>query len=61
MLSRPAIDKLQAIERRYDELTEAMSVPDVASNPQRLQEIGRERSGIEETVSAFRELNVVER
>ncbi len=49
------LDKLEAIEKRYDELHNLMADPSVSSNATRLREITREISGLEETVSKFRE------
>jgi peptide chain release factor 1 len=50
------LDTLGDIERRFDELERQLADPDVTSDPQRLQEIGRERAEIEDVVSAYREL-----
>ncbi len=47
---------LADLERRYDELERQMADPAVATDPGRLQEIGRERAELEEVVTAFREL-----
>jgi peptide chain release factor 1 len=49
------------IERRYDELERLLSDPEVATDPARLQEYGRERAEMDEVVGAFRELREVER
>ena len=54
-------DTLSEIERRYEDLEQQMADPSVATDPVRLQEIGRERSDIEEVVTAYRELRDVER
>jgi peptide chain release factor 1 len=54
------IDTLGEIERRYDELERQMADPAVATDPQRLQEIGRERAEIEDVVTTFRELRQTE-
>jgi peptide chain release factor 1 len=51
---------LSDIERRYDDLEHQMADPAVATDPQRLQEIGRERSELEDVVSTFRELRGTE-
>ncbi|MFN8664209.1 MAG: peptide chain release factor 1 [Thermomicrobiales bacterium] len=55
------LDTLGDIERRFDELERQLADPDVTSDPQRLQEIGRERAEIEDVVSAYRELRNTER
>jgi peptide chain release factor 1 len=52
--------RLAEIDRRYEELTQMLSDQEIASDPVRLQEYGRERSDIEETVLAYRELKAIE-
>jgi peptide chain release factor 1 len=47
---------LDDIEKRFVELEQLMSDPDIATNPEKLMEYGRERSDIEELVTAYREL-----
>ncbi|MCA9861569.1 MAG: peptide chain release factor 1 [Thermomicrobiales bacterium] len=54
------LDTLRDIERRFDDLEQQLADPEVASDPQRLQEIGRERAEIEDVVGAFRELRDTE-
>jgi peptide chain release factor 1 len=49
------LDKLEAIEKRYEELHDLMADPAVSSNATRLREITREISGLEDIVSKFRE------
>ncbi|MCC6314107.1 MAG: peptide chain release factor 1 [Thermomicrobiales bacterium] len=53
-------DTLGEIERRYDDLEQMMADPAVATDPARLQEIGRERSDLEDVVGAYRDLRTVE-
>jgi peptide chain release factor 1 len=53
-------DTLAEIEHRYDDLEQQMADPAVAIDPQRLLEIGRERSELESVVSTFRELRETE-
>jgi peptide chain release factor 1 len=53
-------DKLAEVERRFDELTALLSDPQVATDPAKLQEYGRERSEVEEAVTIFRELRAME-
>lgn len=48
------LDKLDAFEKRYDELHNLMADPSVTSNPTRLREITREISSLEETVAKYR-------
>jgi peptide chain release factor 1 len=47
---------LDDIERRFVELEQLMSAPEVATDPERLMAYGRERADIEELVVAYREL-----
>lgn len=54
------LDTLGDIERRFEELERQLADPDVTSDPQRLQEIGRERAEIEDVVGAYRELRETE-
>jgi peptide chain release factor 1 len=53
------LDKLEAIEKHYEELHNQMADPDVSANPTRLREITREISSLEETVAKFREYKTV--
>ncbi len=48
-------DKLESIAARYDELTNLMAQPDVATNPERLQSYAREQREIEDVALAFRD------
>ena len=48
------IDKLQAIEKHYDELHNLMADPAVTSNASRIREITTEISSLEETVEKYR-------
>ena len=53
------LDKVGRIEARYDELTELLSQPDVASNPALLERYGREQASLAEIVAAYREMKKV--
>ncbi len=53
-------DTLHEIERRYDELTNMMADPEVATNPALIMEIGSEQSELEAVVSAYKELRAIE-
>src|SRR5688500_19992971 len=54
-------DRLAHLDRRYDELTQLLGDPEVASNPDKLMEYGRERSDLDEVVTTWRELREMER
>jgi peptide chain release factor 1 len=48
------IEKVAAIDRRYEELNELMADPAVVTNPGRLADLAREQSEIEPVVSEYR-------
>jgi peptide chain release factor 1 len=48
-------ERLDDIERTYEELTRELSSPDVASDPSRLRDLGRKHRELEEIVSVARE------
>jgi peptide chain release factor 1 len=50
------IDKLKALEERYESLNEEMARPDVAADYQRLQALAKERASIEDVVALYRQL-----
>lgn len=43
------------MEKRYDEIAEMLSQPEIASDPAQLQRLGREQSKLEEPVGIYRE------
>lgn len=49
------LEKLETYEKRYEELNHLMTQPDVIGNIERLQNLAREQSVIEEIVSLFRD------
>jgi peptide chain release factor 1 len=53
------IDRLREIEARYDELAAEMGTPQAASDPARLQALGRELARLEPIVTAVRAWNGV--
>jgi peptide chain release factor 1 len=48
-------ERLEEIERSYDELTRELSAPDVASDPARLRDLGKRHSELEEIVTVGRQ------
>jgi peptide chain release factor 1 len=48
-------EKLDGLEARYEDLLRSMADPEVATDPDRLREIGQEQSDLEPVVSAYRE------
>ena len=52
-------DKLEAVEKRYDELTKMIADPEVISNQSEWQKMMKEHAGMEEIVIKFREYKKV--
>jgi peptide chain release factor 1 len=50
------LPRLQEVERRFEELSAEMQNPQVFSDPRKLQQVARERKGLEKLVSSWREL-----
>src|SRR5512133_10126 len=53
MLSPEVLKKLEAIERRFEELTHQLSDPAVASSGDRFRKVSKERASLEPTVNAL--------
>ena len=53
-------EKLDSIEKRYDELSQLMTEPEVVNDIARLQSLAKEQSSIEHLVGKCRELKAVE-
>jgi len=47
-------DKLEQIDKRYQELEQQIATPEVASDPQQLQKLAQERASIEDVVTRYR-------
>jgi peptide chain release factor 1 len=54
-------ERLDEMERRYDEISEMLSRPEIASDPEQLQKLGREQSKLQEPVSLYREFKAVQK
>src|SRR5438105_15564414 len=48
------LERLAELEARYDELTRMLSEPEVVADHRRVEELARERAGIEHVVALFR-------
>lgn len=48
-------DRLEQIERRYQELNEQIATPEVTSDPKKLRTLAQERASIESLVTKYRE------
>lgn len=53
------IDRLQAVEDRYNTLTEWLCDPEIASDPNKLRTYSKEQSDLEEIVQVYREYKQV--
>ena len=51
------LNRLKLMQKRYDELTALIAKPEIASNPQQLQKLAKERSELEDIVVAYQEYN----
>jgi peptide chain release factor 1 len=49
------LERLESIEKRYEELTDTMGKPEVALDFEKLQNLAKERSSLEEVVTKYRE------
>ena len=49
------LEKLESVERRYEELNELMAQPDVAADFERLQSLAKEQAGISYQVAKYRD------
>ena len=52
-------EKLEAVEKRYEELTKIISDPEVIANQSEWQKAMKEHAGIEDIVIKFREYKKV--
>jgi peptide chain release factor 1 len=48
-------EKLELIQKRYDELSQLLAQVEIATDPRRLQELSKERAALEDTVDMYRE------
>ncbi|MFH0768860.1 MAG: peptide chain release factor 1 [Chloroflexota bacterium] len=48
-------DKLEQIDKRYQELEERIATPEIAVDPKQLQKLARERASLENVVTKYRE------
>lgn len=52
-------DRLESIEKRYEELNELIAQPEAVSNPARLQSLAREQASLEDIVTEYRQYKAV--
>ena len=53
------LDRLEGIEKRYQELDEQMSLPEVSSDLKQLQALAQEKASIEDMVTRYREYKAI--
>jgi peptide chain release factor 1 len=49
------LNRLDSIERRYDELRQLMAQPELSTNPARLQTLAQEQANLEDIVTKYRQ------
>jgi peptide chain release factor 1 len=54
-------DRLEQIDKRYQEIEKQIAMPEIASNPKQLQKLAQERAGIEDVVTRYREYKATSR
>ena len=54
-------DKLEQINKRYQELEQQIAMPEVASDPKQLQKLARERAGMESVVAKYQKYKAISR
>ncbi len=55
------LDRLERVEKRYQELNRQIAMPEVASDPKQLQVLAQERASIESLVTKYREYKATSR
>jgi len=55
------LDRLERIEKRYEELSQQMAMPEIASDLEQLQTLAQERASIESLVTKYREYKATSR
>ncbi len=53
------LDRLESMERRYEELNELIAQPEVALNPSRLQSLAQEQANLDNIVAKYRQYKAV--
>ncbi|RFU70840.1 peptide chain release factor 1 [Peribacillus saganii] len=53
------LDRLQAVEDRYEKLNELLSDPEIINDSNKLREYSKEQAGIQDTVMAYKEYKTV--
>jgi len=53
------IDRLESIEKRYEELGNLIAQPEISTDPGKLQTLAQEHSGLNDIVNKYRKLKLV--
>jgi len=48
-------EKLELVQKRYDELSQLLAQAEIATNPRRLQELSKEKAGLEDIVGMYQQ------
>jgi len=48
-------EKLKKVDKRYRDIEEEIARPEVATDPNQLQKLAKERAGLEDVVNMYRE------
>jgi len=59
--TQPLLDRLDEMKRRYDQISQELTRPEVASDPEALQRYGREQAELQEAVSTYERLLVLQK
>ena len=51
-------EKLELIQKRYDELSQLLAQPEIATDPKRLQELSKEKAELEDIVGLYQQYKV---
>src|SRR6476659_5676100 len=55
------LEALERLSKRHEEVTEQMADPDVFDDPQKIQDLARERSELDDIVERYRSLDRIEK
>lgn len=54
------LEKLEALEKAYNDLGDELSKPEVATDPNKLRDLSRQRAGMEDTIDTYHRWKTVE-
>jgi len=58
IMSLAMFDRLELIQKRYEELSQLIAQPEIASDAKRLQDLSKERANLKDIVSIYQEYKV---